>query len=192
MNENLDLTKILKGCPAGTEFYHAGYGRIVYFERIILNSDCPIRCLLSNCRPCYANIAVTKKGAINALYEGECLLFPSKEQRDWSKFERFWDKPKTDEPTVETFDENTLQPFDKVLVRDYLNEDWMGDFFEKILEHDIDYNVACVTCKWTQCIPYNEETKHLLGTKEDCPEYYKWWDVKQEKIAQNFLNKLKL
>ena len=188
MNENLDLTKILKGCPAGTEFYHAGYGRIVYFERIILNSDCPIRCLLSNCRPCYANIAVTKKGAINALYEGECLLFPSKEQRDWSKFERFWDKPKTDEPTVETFDENTLQPFDKVLVRDYLNEDWMGDFFEKILEHDIDYNVACVTCKWTQCIPYNEETKHLLGTKEDCPEYYKWWDVKQEKIAQNFLN----
>ena len=192
MNENLDLTKILKGCPAGTEFYHAGYGRIVYFERIILNSDCPIRCLLSNCRSCYANIAVTKKGAINALYEGECLLFPSKEQRDWSKFERFWDKPKTDEPTVETFDENTLQPFDKVLVRDYLNEDWMGDFFEKILEHDIDYNVACVTCKWTQCIPYNEETKHLLGTKEDCPEYYKWWDVKQEKIAQNFLNKLKL
>lgn len=192
MNENLDLTKILKGCPAGTEFYHAGYGRIVYFERIILNSDCPIRCLLSNCRPCYANIAVTKKGAINALYEGECLLFPSKDQRDWSKFERFWDNPKTEEPTVEMFDENTLQPFDKVLVRDYLNEDWMGDFFEKILEHDIDYNVACVTCKWTQCIPYNEETKHLLGTREDCPEYYKWWDVKQEKIAQNFLNKLKL
>ena len=192
MNENLDLTKILKGCPAGTEFYHAGYGRIVYFERIILNSDCPIRCLLSNCSPCYANIAVTKKGAINALYEGECLLFPSKEQRDWSKFERFWDNPKTEEPTVETFDENTLQPFDKVLVRDYLNEDWMGDFFEKILEHDIDYNVACITCKWTQCIPYNEETKHLLGTREDCPEYYKWWDVKQEKIAQNFLNKLKL
>ena len=92
MNENLDLTKILKGCPAGTEFYHAGYGRIVYFERIILNSDCPIRCLLSNCRPCYASIAVTKKGAINALYEGECLLFPSKDQRDWSKFRRFWDK----------------------------------------------------------------------------------------------------
>ena len=192
MNENIDLTKILKGCPAGTEFYHAGYGRIVYFERIILNSDCPIRCLLPNCRPCYANIAVTKKGAINALYEGECLLFPSKDQRDWSKFERFWDNPKTEEPMVEMFDENTLQPFDKVLVRDYLNEDWMGDFFEKILEHDIDYNVACVTCKWTQCIPYNEETKHLLGTREDCPEYYKWWDVKQEKIAQNILNKLKL
>lgn len=37
------------------------------------------------------------------------------------------------------------------------------------------YNVTCVTCKWMQCIPYNEETKHLLGTTYDCPEYYKWW-----------------
>ena len=27
-----------------------------------------------------------------------------------------------------------------------------------------------------KCIPYNEETKHLLGTKEYCPEYYKWWE----------------
>lgn len=23
---------------------------------------------------------------------------------------------------------------------------------------------------------YNEETKHLVGTREDCPEYYKWWE----------------
>ena len=28
----------------------------------------------------------------NYLYSDECLLFPSKEQRDWSKFVRFWDK----------------------------------------------------------------------------------------------------
>ena len=170
MNENLDLTKILEGCPEGTKFYHAGYGRIVYFDRIILNSDCPIRCLLSNCRPCYANIAVTKKGAINALYEGECLLFPSKNQRDWSKFERFWDKPK-----VEKFDPKTLKPFDKVLVRDFLNEDWMADFFERIDKNDVHYNATCVTSHWKQCIPYNDETKHLLGTTDDCPDYYKWW-----------------
>lgn len=79
------------------------------------------------------------------------------------------------EKKTKKFDQKTLKPFDKVLVRDFLNEDWMGDFFEKILEHDIDYNVACVTCKWAQCIPYNEETKHLIGTNDDCPEYYKWW-----------------
>ena len=46
------------------------------------------------------------------MYNGECTLFPSKDQRDWSKFVRFWDKPKVDK-----FDPKTLQPFDKVLVR---------------------------------------------------------------------------
>ena len=83
-----------------------------------------------------------------------------------------------EESTVEMFDENTLKPFDKVLARDYLNDNWMADFFEKIEENDIHYNVTCVTCKWVQCIPYNEETRHLLGTKEDCPEYYRWWKEK--------------
>ena len=41
MNENLDLTKILEGCPKGTEFYHAGFGR-VWFVGIDLDSDYPI------------------------------------------------------------------------------------------------------------------------------------------------------
>lgn len=31
-------------------------------------------------------------------------------------------------------------------------------------------------CYWKQCISYNDETKHLVGTKEDCPEFYKWWE----------------
>ena len=93
MNENIDLTKILEGCPKGTEFYHAGYGR-VWFVGISIDSnysnypDYPI--LLSLCNDPYCpNIPLTKKGTISARYEGECLLFPSKEQRDWSKFERF-------------------------------------------------------------------------------------------------------
>lgn len=81
-----------------------------------------------------------------------------------------------EESTVKMFDENTLKPFDKVLARDFLNDNWMADFFEKIEENDIYYNVTCVTCKWVQCIPYNEDTKHLLGTTNDCPEYYKWWE----------------
>ena len=81
-----------------------------------------------------------------------------------------------EESTVEMFDENTLKPFDKVLARDYLNDNWMADFFGKIEENDLHYNVTCVTCKWVQCIPYNEDTRHLLGTTNDCPEYYKWWE----------------
>lgn len=191
MNENIDLTKILDGCPVGTEFYSTIYGKC-YFAGIVNHKNYPIKLDFYNEEGEYHNDRVTIDGRHRIEYGGDCTLYPSKDQRDWSKFERFWDKPKAEEPMVEMFDENTLKPFDKVLVRDFLSDEWMGDFFEKILENDIHYNVTCVTCRWAQCIPYNEETKHLLGTREDCPEYYKWWEVKQEKIAQNFLNKLKL
>lgn len=187
MNENLDLTKILEGCPAGTELYTPVFG-YVYFDRV----DYDHIILHRRSGDITINFCITKDGRYDISEDAECIIFPYKDQRDWSKFVRFWDELKVEEQMVETFDENTFKPFDKVLVRDFLSDEWMGDFFEKILKNDIHYNVACVTCRWEQCIPYNEETKHLLGTKEDCPEYYKWWKVKREKIAKNFLNKLKL
>ena len=108
MNENLDLTKILEGCPIGTEFYSLIYGK-VWLVCIDLNSDYPIRFSLHNNNT--ANASVTKKGTHVIGYNGECTLFPSKDQRDWSKFIRFWDKLKK-----KKFDVNTLQPFNKVLV----------------------------------------------------------------------------
>ena len=94
MNENIDLTKILEGCPKRTEFYHVGYGR-VWFVGIDLYSRNPIKLSTKGegvC--CIADVSVTEKGTLNIFHEGECLLFPSKEQRDWSKFKRFWDNPK--------------------------------------------------------------------------------------------------
>ncbi len=30
--------------------------------------------------------------------------------------------------------------------------------------------------KWKQQIPYNSDTAHLVGTNDDAPEYYKWWE----------------
>lgn len=103
--------------------------------------------------------------------DAECTVFPSKEQRDWSKFVRFWDKPK-----IERFDIHTLQPFDKLLFR--LGENpWRCVFFSHILLDDCDKEIVCTTDGLSaRCIPYNEETKHLVGTTEDCPEYYKWWE----------------
>lgn len=165
MNENLDLTKILDGCPFGTEFYHSGFGR-VWFVCIDLDSDYPIRLSLHN-GP-YDNTALTKKGTVNVKYEGECILFPSRTQRDWSKFERFWDKPK-----VERFDPKTFQPFDKVLVRDSVCYSWNAVPFSHI---NVKRQAVCCGVSWEQCIPYNEETKDLVNTNEDCPEYYRWWE----------------
>lgn len=61
------------------------------------------------------------------------------------------------------FDENILQPFDKVLVRDFLSDNWMTDFFEKIEENDVHYNVTCVTTHWIQCIPTTKKPSIYLG-----------------------------
>lgn len=171
MNENLNLCEILKDCPVGTEFYHAGYGTVVKFVGIALSSGYPILLALhNNPRYHYANLAVTEKGAINADYEGECLLFPSRDQRDWSKFERFWDKPK-----VEKFDINTLQPFDKVLAKNRFSSKWTCTFFS-YMDNNMSFPVYCSCGYFKVCIPYNEETKHLVGKRDDCPEYYKWWE----------------
>ena len=160
MNENLDLTKILEGCPKGTKFYSTIYGE-VKFDRIDIGVYPVI--FVTNRR----TISVSSSGK-HLAYNGECTLFPSRDQRDWSKFERFWDKPK-----VERFDPKTLKPFDKVLVRD---EDcyWTADLFSHI-DNSID-KVCCSVFLWKQCVPYNDETKHLVGTTDDCPKYYKWWE----------------
>lgn len=165
MNENLDLTKILDGCPSGTEFYSSIYGE-VRFERIVENVSYPI--ILSVCNDRGNEINVTKKGLHFKDCNGECVLFPSKDQRDWSKFERFWDKTK-----VEKFDPKTFQPFDKVLVRDYSTENWATALYSHLSPLG---GIICGSVCFGEIIPYNDKTKHLIGTKEDCQEFYKWWE----------------
>lgn len=160
MNDNINLTKILKGCPKGTKLYSSSYGE-VEFESIDYSLHCPIK-VIGNV---YYLYFFTKEGKL--VDTGECTLFPSKDQRDWSKFERFWDKPK-----VEKFDVNTLQPFDKILAREYRDNKWSIELFS----HKTDNIVNGLCYNWHYAIPFNEETKHLVGTKKDCPDYYKWWE----------------
>ena len=173
MNENLDLTKILKGCPKGTKFYSSNYGDVTFFEiSPYARERYPIRLhyrsLNINSQPLI--VSLTEDGRSVYGYDGECTLFPSKDQRDWSKFERFWDKPK-----VERFDPKTLQPYSKVLAKDGFSSKWTCTFFSH-MDNDVSFPVYCSGGYFKVCIPYNEETKHLVGTKEDCPKFYKWWE----------------
>lgn len=98
--------------------------------------------------------------------DGECLLFPSKESRDWSTFK----------PKKERFDPKTLKPFDRVLVRDYNEDNWRIDIFSDIRNGVRKDSMRCIGRTWYQCIPYNDDTKHLLGTTDEAPEYYKYWE----------------
>ena len=72
---------------------------------------------------------------------------------------------------IKKFDYNTLQPFDKVLVRDGDCDYWRCGFFYHMLS-----NGMLCECRWDQGIPYNDETKHLLGTCDIPDEKYIWWE----------------
>lgn len=255
MNENLNLVEILKDCPRGTKLYYTVSGE-VEFDHVAISSKYPIVLRLKGIE---GYESLTSEGKYDIEHDGECLLFPSKEQRDWSKFnpkkegfitpcefkdgdivatnsglqvfilqipksdlqgnchvgydfetnefffsrERFdrlsteeekqklfdaikeqgykWNaETKTLEKLVESkFDPKTLHPFDRVLVR--LTKDciWNATFFshyDKEVEWGC-YPFVTTSCKsYDKCIPYNDETKHLLGTSEEAPEYYRYWE----------------
>ena len=113
MNEKLNLVEILKDCTKGTKLYSTVLGEVEFegindiIGPIIVTTD-------TGNAECF-----TADGKMYNYYNGECLLFPSKEQRDWSKF-------KTKKPK---FDPKTLQPFDKVLARYTFKGQWRCTFY---------------------------------------------------------------
>ena len=163
MNENIDLTKILKDCPEGWELYSSAFGE-VEFQYIELGSVYPIIIKLKT----GLIEKITSNGKLLDLYDVECTLFPSKDCRDWSKFSAPWYKK-------EKFDPMTLQPFDKVLVRDDESLTWKTNMFSYI-DNNKKYPYVCLLSCYRYCIPYNEDTKHLIGTTDEAPEYYRYWE----------------
>lgn len=162
MNEHIDLKKILKDCPKGTIFYSSIYEN-VRFECINDDSVYPIQ--ISNSR--IGIRTLSEKGRI-FIGIGECILFPSKEQRDWNSFNAPWYKK-------EKFDPKTFKSFDRVLVRDTIKHQWKVDFFSHYITEDGYFPYRCTGDTYRFCIPYNDETKHLVGTKDKAPEYYRYW-----------------
>ena len=154
MNENLNLCHILKDCPKGTKLYCTFLGDVEFAgianETIAVNS-------WDNKRYYFF---------LDGRYElrGELVLFPSRDQRDWSKFKA----------PVKRFNTEEFKPFDKVLIKaNYECARWASDFFSHMLPNG---QVSCIGATVYECIPYNDETKYLLGTDEDAPETYKWWE----------------
>ena len=159
INENLDLTKILKNCPKGTKFYSPVWGE-VSFDEIYKREVYSVGIDTVN-----GYKYLTKEGYYINVDGAECILFPSKDQRDWSKFTAPWYKK-------EKFDPKTLQPFDRVLVRDRDIEHWICSLFSHIINDEY----LCIGSCFIYCIPYNDDTKHLVGTTNEAPEFYKYWE----------------
>lgn len=155
MNENLNLCKILSGCPVGTKLYCTFLGDVI-LESINLYS------ITIRYDEDSGKLDLRSDGKY--FEQGECIIFPSKYQRDWSKFKI----------PIKRFDPKDFKPFDKVLVRQTENYLWRIDFFSNFIPpqfvRTMKYNGGYLV------IPYNEETKSLLDATNDCPEYYKWWE----------------
>ena len=164
MNENLNLVEILKDCPQGTKLYSPIYGD-VELVNVLQGEDTryPIEIKINyNLTKTFTN-----GGRLLVDYDGECVLFPSKEQRDWSKF-----KPKKPK-----FDPKTLKPFDKVLVRDNEEGRWVCSFYSHDREYgETLYRYMSTNNAYRYCIPYNDDTKHLVGTSKEAPEFYRFWE----------------
>lgn len=168
MNENLNLVEILKDCPKGTKLYSIIYGE-VEFNRI-------------EKRNIYSIIFVTKGGNESTVTsdgkhynycDGDCTLFPSKEQRDWSKFHAPWLKKSK-------FDPKTLKAFERVLIFNYAYKCWTCDFYSSVIKEyvgkDGEFPYVCVGDASDKIIPYNDDTKHLVDTSDEAPEYYRYWE----------------
>ena len=84
MNENLDLTELLKDCPKGTKFYSTIFGEVEFIRIDDKSIDFPID---FNTLDGFT-LSLTSDGRYNKDYQGECTFFPSKDQRDWSKWHR--------------------------------------------------------------------------------------------------------
>ena len=177
MNENIDLTKILKDCPKGWKFYSSVYGDVEFVE-ILPNIPFPKRSqenglyllktlmleLPIRLKADFFEYGITGAGE-HRKGVGECTLFPSRDLRDWSKFTAPWYKK-------EKFDPKTLKPFERVLVRDRDVEHWICSLFSHIINDEY----LCIGSCFIYCIPYNDDTKHLVGTTDEAPEFYKYWE----------------
>ncbi len=161
-SHKLNLIEILKNCPKGTTLYSTVLGN-VSLKDVIDNAIYPI---IVKCEDGLIE-TFTNDGKMEKAYYGECTLFPSKEQRDWSKFTAPWYKK-------EKFNPKTLNPFDKVLVRQTNTSTWRCAHFSHI--NNINNRICVTYAVCSYCIPYNDDTKHLVGTTDEAPDFYKYWE----------------
>ena len=171
MNENINLCEILKDCPKGEKFYSPLLGNVTFayiswdFDKVMVN-----RC---NSEEDEAEYDIESDGHIyiGSVKSVDIMLYPSKDQLDWSK----WECPK---PHTPKFDPKTLKAFDRVLVRFDCGA-WSATLFSHLIDSKFankKYDIICCGSVFGYCIPYNDDTKHLVGTKDEAPEFYKYWE----------------
>lgn len=156
--KELNLAKILEDCLAGTRLYSPLYGEVTFACVTKENNIC-----VHDCHDCL-EIFFSNGKANNC--PGECMLFPSKENRDWSTWEN---------SGIECFTPKMLKPLDKVLVRRTNDDRWLPTMFG-YYDNCFKKVMTIADQTYAQAIPYGDDTKHLVGTTDEAPKYYHYWE----------------
>ena len=162
--QKLNLCEILKYCPQGETFWSPLLGDVkLYYtdqeaEKVVVTA-------VSN-----VNWSINADGTIpiESFTSPEIMLYPSRELRDWTKVK--YEKKK------ERFDPKTLKAFDRVVVRNIQSNTWRIEYFSHIDERCKTYPFYCSADNYAYCIPYNDDTKHLVGTTDEAPVFYRYWE----------------
>lgn len=140
-------------------FYcHTSYGKVFYDNDDLMN---------------YGSVVSSLRFA--SLEEIEELIYAAKEKGytlDFNNIEckkSFMKKIKS-----KNYPQENLKPFDKILTRCTPGQKWNIDLFGYIGEDGMFNTMACGSrLHMMYVIPYNDETKHLLGTSDLPPEKYR-------------------
>ena len=150
MNENIDLTQILKDCPKDTRFYSTVFGEVSFIE-IYDNAMFPI--IIRYNHRYVTNLTADGKMMIGC--DGECTLFPSKDQRDWSKFTAPWYKKK---------------PEHKFHVGQYITDGYVGGQITSIEDNYSCYKILDFMGGINTTIPFTLQDNYHLCTINDAKE----------------------
>lgn len=118
--KKLNLIEILKDCPKGTKLYSPVCGEVTFGE-IDYDTDTAYPIVVYDANGFSQQF--TEEGVYFTIGT-ECLLFPSRECRDWSTF------------TVPVAPHKYFEPFEKVLIENYASHTWSADFYSNYDEEE--------------------------------------------------------
>lgn len=147
MKQNINIAEILAHVPKGTKLWSPLVGY------------CEFRGIMSNTFPIQVKsieggttqfLSFTSEGKFSDNPTAECLLFPSKENEDWSAFKKLLGC-------------KHFEPYQKVLVASSISNKWETDMYRCYdVRRNMHLCMHCSTVEDSYIIPY-EGNENMLG-----------------------------
>lgn len=155
MNKNINLAKILKDAPKGTKLWSSMLGDCYFEEYQERESTYPIRVRFINHHKETDYRSLSAHGKEVEVDSAECVLFPSRDNRDWSTFKAPWRY-------------KHFEPFQKVLIPGIMDNVyyWSANFYSHYdKKHRVHYLIDGETINNDDYIISYEGNEEKLGKR---------------------------